>query len=137
MAAAVTSFPGKGAWKVSDSPDPGMLDHSALNILMEMVDNDPTFLAEMIDTFLEDAPSLISDMQTAATSADVDSLRRAAHTLKSNSLTFGAVRLGDLSREIEERASRSQIGDIGELIDLVVEEYPAVAAALKVERSKS
>ena len=104
---------------------------------MEMVGDDPSFLAEMIDTFMEEAPGLIADMQTAATSADVDSLRRAAHTLKSNSLTFGAVRLGDLSREIEERAVRSQIGDIGELIDLVVEEYPAVAAALEMERPES
>ena len=101
---------------------------------MAMVGDDPSFLAEMIDTFLEEAPGLISDMQIAAASADVDSLRRAAHTLKSNSLTFGAVRLGDLSREIEERAAHSQIGDVGELIDLVVEEYPAVAAALKGER---
>jgi histidine phosphotransfer protein HptB len=122
---------------VSDSPGPGTLDHAALDTLMEMVGNDPSFLAEMIDTFLEDAPGLIADMQTAATSADVDSLRRAAHTLKSNSLTFGAVRLGDLSREIEERAARSQIGDIGELIKLVVEEYPAVAAALEMERPES
>jgi histidine phosphotransfer protein HptB len=122
---------------VSDSRGPGTLDHAALDTLMEMVGDDPSFLAEMIDTFLEEAPGLISDMQTAATSADVDSLRRAAHTLKSNSLTFGAVRLGDLSREIEERAARSQIGDIGELIDLVVEEYPAVAAALEMERPES
>jgi HPt (histidine-containing phosphotransfer) domain-containing protein len=122
---------------VSDSPGPGTLDHAALDTLMEMVGNDPSFLAEMIDTFLEEAPGLIADMQTAATSADVDSLRRAAHTLKSNSLTFGAVRLGDLSREIEERAARSQFGDIGDLIDLVVEEYPAVAAALEMERPES
>ena len=114
-----------------------MLDHAALDTLMAMVGDDPNFLAEMIDTFLEEAPGLIADMQTAATSADADSLRRAAHTLKSNSRTFGAVRLGDLSREIEERAARSQIGDIGELIDLVVEEYSAVAAALKVERPES
>jgi HPt (histidine-containing phosphotransfer) domain-containing protein len=122
---------------VSDSPGPGTLDHAALDTLMEMVGNDPSYLAEMIDTFLEEAPGLIADMQTAATSADVNSLRRAAHTLKSNSLMFGAVHLGDLSREIEERAAHSQIGDIGELIDLVVEEYPAVAAALEMERPES
>jgi histidine phosphotransfer protein HptB len=122
---------------VSDSRGPGTLDHAALDTLMAMVGDDPSFLAEMIDTFMEEVPGLIADMQTAATSEDVDSLRRAAHTLKSNSLTFGAVRLGDLSREIEERAARSQIGDIGELIDLVVEEYPAVAAALEMERPES
>ena len=122
---------------MSDSRVSGTLDHAALDTLMEMGGDDPSFLAEMIDTFIEEAPGLIADMQTAATSADVDSLRRAAHTLKSNSLTFGAVRLGDLSREIEERATRSQIGDIGELINLVVEEYPAVAAALEMERPES
>jgi HPt (histidine-containing phosphotransfer) domain-containing protein len=116
---------------------PGVLDHTALDELMEMVGGDPDFLTEMIDTFLEETPGLISDIQAAATAADAGALRRAAHTLKSNSLTFGAVRLGELSREIEERAARSQIGDIGELIELVVEEYPAVAAALMTERSAS
>ena len=119
---------------MSDSIAPGKLDHAALDALREMVGGDSAFLAEMIDTFLQDTPGLISDMQTAATLADPDALRRAAHTLKSNSRTFGALRLGDLSQAVEERAAHSQIGDIDELIDLVVEEYPAVVAALKLKR---
>ena len=122
---------------MSDRIGPGTLDRAVLDGLLEMVGGDPNFLAEMIDTFLEEAPGLISDMQTAAAAADVDALRRAAHTLKSNSLTFGAVRLGELRREIEERAAHSQIGDIGELIDLVEQEYPAVAAALMTARPES
>ena len=51
------------------------------------------FLAEMIDTFLDDAPGLMAEIEGAVASGDAAALRRAAHTLKSNSRTFGALRL--------------------------------------------
>ena len=59
------------------------------------------FIGELIDTFLEDAPRLVDEMKSALTADDADTFRRAAHSLKSNSATFGANHLAELARELE------------------------------------
>ena len=52
-----------------------------------------------MDTFLEDAPALLAELRSARAAADADRFRRAAHSLKSNSHTFGATALGALARD--------------------------------------
>ena len=59
------------------------------------------FVAELVDTFLEDAPALLGELRSARAAADADRFRRAAHSLKSNSHTFGASALGAMARELE------------------------------------
>jgi CheY-like chemotaxis protein/HPt (histidine-containing phosphotransfer) domain-containing protein len=59
------------------------------------------FAAELVDAFLEDAPSMLAALRTAHAASDPDSFRRAAHSIKSNSATFGAVTLAELARELE------------------------------------
>jgi HPt (histidine-containing phosphotransfer) domain-containing protein len=61
----------------------------------------PTFLAELIDVFLKDSPELIKQMHAGLLTGDVESVRRAAHSLKSNSASFGANRLAGVARELE------------------------------------
>jgi len=61
----------------------------------------PAFLAELIDVFLKDSPGLINEMRSGLAAGDVESVRRAAHSLKSNSAIFGANRLTGVSRELE------------------------------------
>jgi len=61
----------------------------------------PAFLAELIDVFLKDSPGLINEMRSGLAAGDVESVRRAAHSLKSNSASFGANRLAGVSRELE------------------------------------
>lgn len=59
------------------------------------------FVRELVDTFLEEAPGLLAELSTAHAQGDADAFRRAAHSLKSNALTFGALKLGELAREHE------------------------------------
>jgi len=59
------------------------------------------FVAELVDTFLEDAPALLGELRSARAAADADRFRRAAHSLKSNGHTFGASALGAMARELE------------------------------------
>ncbi|MBC7730782.1 MAG: Hpt domain-containing protein [Bacteriovorax sp.] len=61
----------------------------------------PEFAAELVDTFLEEAPLMLAELRSARAEADADTFRRAAHSLKSNSQTFGAMALGALARELE------------------------------------
>jgi HPt (histidine-containing phosphotransfer) domain-containing protein len=115
----------------------GVLDRTALDTLLELVGGDTAFLAELIDTFLEDTPMIIVEMRFAVASGDSASLRRAAHTLKSNSRTFGAHRLGDLCRQIEEFAVTTLGDDAAHLVDRIAGEYGPVEAALLAERQES
>jgi HPt (histidine-containing phosphotransfer) domain-containing protein len=59
------------------------------------------FVVELVDTFLEEAPGMIADLRSARAGADAERFRRAAHSLKSNSNTFGATTLGQLARALE------------------------------------
>ena len=59
------------------------------------------FAAELMDTFLEEASGMLAELRSARAENQGDRFRRAAHSLKSNSNTFGAVRLAALARELE------------------------------------
>lgn len=59
------------------------------------------FVAELVDTFAEEAPGLLAEMRSALAAGAAERFRRAAHSLKSNSHTFGATQLADLARTLE------------------------------------
>ena len=59
------------------------------------------FVAELVDTFLEEAPTMLAELQAAFDNDNADAFRRAAHSLKSNSQTFGAAALGAMARTLE------------------------------------
>ena len=59
------------------------------------------FVTELVGTFLEEAPQMLAELRSAREAGSAERFRRAAHSLKSNSLTFGAVRLGALARDLE------------------------------------
>jgi HPt (histidine-containing phosphotransfer) domain-containing protein len=79
-------------------PDP-VLDHAALSELQANAGAD--FVAELARTFFEEAPRMLHDMRQAHAAGDAGAFRRAAHSLKSNGHTFGALRLGRKARELE------------------------------------
>ncbi len=59
------------------------------------------FAAELVATFLEEAPLMLTELRAALAEAATDRFRRAAHSLKSNGHTFGATALANLARELE------------------------------------
>ena len=59
------------------------------------------FVAELVGTFLEEAPRMLAELAEARAAGAAERFRRAAHSLKSNGNTFGALRLGVLARELE------------------------------------
>lgn len=59
------------------------------------------FVAELVTTFLDEAPAMIADLHDAAGQGDDDRLRRSAHSIKSNANVFGAIALADIARGIE------------------------------------
>jgi PAS domain S-box-containing protein len=88
------------------------------------------FLAEVIDTFVADAPALIATLRASHERGDAEELRRTAHSLKSNGQTFGAERFAEFCRELEERAKRGELDGASELINRIDREYGALEGAL-------
>ena len=48
----------------------------------------PEFAAELVNTFLEEAPGMIAELRNARTEGDNERFQRAAHSLKSNANTL-------------------------------------------------
>jgi HPt (histidine-containing phosphotransfer) domain-containing protein len=88
------------------------------------------FALELVDTFLEEAPAMLDDLRRALAASDADAFRRAAHSLKSNSYTFGALTLGAMARELELTGVASAIASGGTPLAALADEYGRVAAAL-------
>ena len=59
------------------------------------------FVRELVDTFREEAPAMLAELERALAANEAEPFRRAAHSLKSNAHTFGALALGSLARELE------------------------------------
>jgi signal transduction histidine kinase/DNA-binding response OmpR family regulator/HPt (histidine-containing phosphotransfer) domain-containing protein len=115
-------------------PADAVLDPRALDRLQGMVSGDPQFLAELIDTFLEDTPQLLADMGRAVDTGDAAGLALAAHSLKSNSANFGATALADLCRELEGMAKAGALVGAGERVAQAEAEFERVQGALEAIR---
>ena len=85
------------------------------------------FVVEPVDTFAEEAPQMLAEMRTARAGADADGFRRAAHSLKSNSNAFGAMRLAEMARELE----MGGLPDSDAPLDAVAAEVDTTLVALK------
>jgi PAS domain S-box-containing protein len=95
------------------------------------------FMAELIETFLTDAPTLLATLRNALGQDNADEVRRAAHTLKSNGATFGAQDFSEVCRELEERAKHGQLEGGHELADRIERKYAQLAEALRVRAVES
>lgn len=59
------------------------------------------FVVELVETFAVEAPQILAELRTSHAAGQADAFRRAAHSLKSNSNTFGASRLAEMARSLE------------------------------------
>ena len=127
-------MPARSGAAVASAEDAGAsLDASAIESLRQL-DGDG-FLAEVIDTFLSDAPALVAMLRTTYEERDTEELRRTAHILKSNGQIFGAGRFSALCRALEERARSGELDGSAELLDRIEREYAALEKTLAALRS--
>jgi PAS domain S-box-containing protein len=90
---------------------------------------------ELIDAFLEDAPTEIATLRTAIERGDADDARRLAHTLKSNGATFGAHTVSKLCRELEALCQLGRLSEAPALLERVEEEWQRMRGALEAVRA--
>ncbi|MBL8319142.1 MAG: Hpt domain-containing protein [Burkholderiaceae bacterium] len=78
-------------------PDP--IDRNVFSELQATAGAD--FVVELVQTFSEEAPQMLAELRAAQASGAAERFRRAAHSLKTNANTFGAIALGAKARELE------------------------------------
>jgi PAS domain S-box-containing protein len=113
----------------------GRVERAALESLRELGGDD--FLAEVIDTFLADVPTLLATLQRALEEEDAAEVRRAAHTLKSNGDTLGATEFAELCRALEKQAKDGRLEEAPGLVVRIEEERAALERALEALRPKA
>ena len=96
---------------------------------------DPATLIELLDAFLSDSPQLIEQMHAGLAAGNIELVRRAAHTLKSNSASFGGYRLANVSRELEMIAKGGALDGAASKLAELEAEYAGLSAVL--EESKN
>ncbi len=112
-----------------------VLDHGVLDELLASLGGDTAFLAELIDTYLSDAPSLLAQLHSALTAQSADEFRRAAHTLKSSSASLGAYSLSATAKEMELMGKEGKLDSAGEKLSLAEAEFGRIRDEL--EKAKS
>jgi HPt (histidine-containing phosphotransfer) domain-containing protein len=88
------------------------------------------FVDELVGTFLEEAPPLLAELRSARAEGATERFKRAAHSLKTNALTFGAVVLGEQARAMELGGLPFDTAALDELDSA----YAAAAGALRALR---
>ena len=85
-----------------------VIDVSVVEELKEILEED---FADIIETYLEDSPNLISEIHQSFANQDAVILERSAHTLKSSSAGVGANGFAAICAELE------SLGKVGNFVD--------------------
>jgi HPt (histidine-containing phosphotransfer) domain-containing protein len=93
------------------------------------------FVRELVDTFLAEAPSMFADLREGLARGDAERFRRAAHSLKSNGNTFGALAFGALARDLE-TSGVAQVSGRADALAAIESEFSRVADALRRMRDE-
>jgi HPt (histidine-containing phosphotransfer) domain-containing protein len=120
------------------SPDAPVIDRDILQAIVDIFgSDDPTAILDLLDTFLVESAKQHDEMKTALASGDWVLLHRMAHSLKSSSATFGAMRLSEISAYIEQ-SSKAQCVDMDcrALIAMLSREHELACNQLRLERER-
>jgi HPt (histidine-containing phosphotransfer) domain-containing protein len=88
------------------------------------------FVGELVETFLTEAPGMLAELRRALNAGDAERFRRVAHSLKSNSNTFGAGTLATMARNLELGGLGVAGAADGEALSALAAEYERVAKEL-------
>ncbi len=118
-------------------PETSVIDRAALDRLSAILGNDPAVLAEMMSAYFEDAPAYIAQLHSALERARPDELQTAAHSLKSNSASFGALALAEQCRALEMLGKAGSCEGAAECIAVIEKEYARAKEELEAIRASA
>ncbi len=89
------------------------------------------FVCELVETYCKDSRQQLQILLTALDQEDQTTFTRAAHSLKSTSLTFGALGYANLARELEMLGSAGKLEEAYEKSQQLVDSCEPLLRKLK------
>jgi DNA-binding response OmpR family regulator len=111
-----------------EPPDP--VDVQVLARLRETVGSDEA-LGEVTATFLEDTERTLEALRADVEAGAAAEVRRRAHSLKSTAASFGATRMADLSRTLEQMGFTGGLDGAGRVVADLATEFARVRERLR------
>lgn len=105
------------------------IDRAVFGELVSNVGAD--FIAELVDTYCQETPQLLAELQQALARADAEAFRRAAHSIKSSSASLGALDFSALARALEMTGKSGDLSSAAPAVGQLAGDYDGVAAALR------
>ena len=93
----------------------------------------PNLLAKVLGLYSSSSLALTDAMRTATMFNDAESIRQAAHALKSSSANVGAMAFADLCKDVEAAAAEGKLDHARVLVDGLLAEHRKVLQALDAQ----
>ena len=111
------------------------IDESDLLDLHLLGEDDPEFLSEIIDSYLELTPPMIGELRAHVRAQDRKALGRAAHKIKSSSAQVGLSDFAGLCSKLQDSAPKGDIdGDLSGQVDAIESSFDRLRGSLKRKR---
>lgn len=94
------------------------------------------FLNKLVESYLEGTSDFVSAMKAAVERGDHDVVRKAAHSVKSSSLSLGALRLSEQCRDLEKSCRDGRPIDIETKVGAIAASYEEAALLLQSELNR-
>jgi len=107
-----------------------ILDVAIISELQDL-DQGSGFFAELVFEICKQNNGLVAKIQKDSIECEYDSMRFSLHTLKGSSLNVGAVRLGNLAREMEEACHRQDCAAIRAQLQTLVDTNAETVTSLR------
>jgi HPt (histidine-containing phosphotransfer) domain-containing protein len=114
-----------------NSTIPPVIDPHAIEELRALNPEDPGFLRELVDLFVQDVPDRLAEIAQSLATKDAVLLTRAAHTIKGSCSNFGASKLQEISHTMELQGKAGAFADAAVSLVTLRAEFATVATALK------
>ena len=129
LAAIVPSRPAvKPVEAAEPAPPEGRLDWAAA---ADAVEGDRVLLGKVVRAFLDQYPSLVTDLKAGLAASDLPAIQRAAHTLGGSLRMFDGARVVDLARQLESVCRDGVLEEAAPAWRMLREELEAVEPELR------
>ena len=105
--------------------------------IINLRDEGDDLLADLINLFLSETPKRLGKIERGLASADWQTVRIAAHTLRGTGATFGAARMRELARQIELARYPEAVEEMVAVLQQLRTECEQVQDCLIEEKAKS
>jgi HPt (histidine-containing phosphotransfer) domain-containing protein len=108
------------------------LDREQIDLLLSLDGGEGLTLSEIVDEYLAHGEKGMHELRRVLTVGDVESLERAAHTLKGASANVGASAMAELCAALESSARAAELDEASGLMDRCDHEFARVQDALRL-----